>query len=108
MFGNPIGAKGAKKHNASTTAQTGSFLVLQAITTSSYFGANVSSVANGIQHPVSESFTKFTNITWGNAKDSNPLTGNQATDVILRSGERIEGPIYGFTMTTGSCLAYLF
>ena len=38
MFGNPIGAKGARKFNATATAQTGSFLVLQVVPTSSIGG----------------------------------------------------------------------
>ena len=42
----------------------------------------------------------------GSANNSTNL--QSATNVVLMGGERIEGPIYAFTMTTGSCLTYMF
>ena len=116
MYGhNFIGLKGAKKFNASqTTSHTGSFLALQAMVSSSAIqaeGTGEAAAADGVNSHISQSgaYAKFTNITWGNNKDSNPNTKEAITsDIILRAGERIEGPIYAFTMTTGSCIAYLF
>jgi len=116
MYGhNFIGLKGAKKFNASqTTSHTGSFLALQAMVSSSALilgNGGEASPSAGVGSHISQSaaYTKFTNITWGNNKDSNPNTKEAITsDIVLRAGERIEGPIYAFTMTTGSCIAYLF
>tara|TARA_R100001377_G_C3184037_1_gene107802 strand:+ start:818 stop:1153 length:336 start_codon:yes stop_codon:yes gene_type:complete len=111
MFGNPIGAKGAQKHDATATAITGSFLALQVIASSSLLNVPSSPIhaEKGYLFPVSESFAKFSNITWGNAKEASGSTfNNQVTNITLKSGERIEGPIFAFTMTTGSCLTYMF
>jgi hypothetical protein len=118
MFGNPIGAKGAQKHDATAVAQTGSFLAIQVIPTSSIGGFSEINGGKGYITPVSQSFAKFSNITWGNAKEvnegnysgsaNNSTNLQSATNVMVNSGERIEGPIYAFTMTTGSCLTYMF
>ena len=109
MYNPTFTNKGARKYDASAlVAHTGSFLALQVVPTSSIGGFSETNGEKGNIVPVSQSFAKFSNITWGNAKDSNPSTGSQVTNLIVNSGERIEGPIYGFTLATGSCLAYLF
>lgn len=109
MYNPTLTNKGARKYDASAlVAHTGSFLALQVIPSSSIGASSETGNEKGYIFPVSQSFAKFSNITWGNAKDSNPNTSNQATNLVVNSGERIEGPIYGFTLATGSCLAYLF
>ena len=67
MFGNPIGAKGAQKHQASITAKTGSFLVIQAMVSSSAIqaeGTGEAAAADGVNSHISQSgaYAKFTNI----------------------------------------------
>tara|TARA_Y100001963_G_C6772351_1_gene445555 strand:+ start:1189 stop:1548 length:360 start_codon:yes stop_codon:yes gene_type:complete len=119
MFGNPIGAKGAQKHDASATPRTGSFLAIQAIASSSLLNVPNSPIHAGKGYiGATGSFAKFSSITWGNAKEvnegnysgsaNNSTNLQSATNVVLMGGERIEGPIYAFTMTTGSCLTYMF
>lgn len=110
MYNPTFTNKGARKYDASAVAQTGSFLAIQVIASSSLLNVPNSPIhaGKGYLVPASQSFAKFSNITWGNAKDSNPNTSNQVTNLVVNSGERIEGPIYGFTLATGSCLAYLF
>jgi hypothetical protein len=110
MYNPTFTNKGARKYDASATAQTGSFLAIQVIASSSLLNVPNSPIhaGKGYLVPASQSFAKFANVTWGNAKDSSPDTSEQVTNLTVLGGERIEGPIYGFTMTTGSCLAYLF
>lgn len=107
MNGVPYGSQGAQYFESGSIRVTGSFSALQGLV-----DAKASSAAanGGTRQFLTGSFTEFESITWGRADAAGlaDFTSSKVHNVKIGPGDIIYGPIYGFNLLSGSCLAYQY
>jgi len=108
MNGVPYGSQGAQYFESGSIRVTGSFSALQGLIDAK----RPSAVANGEipSQASSGSFTEFESITFGrvDAEGLADFTSSKINNVKIGPGDMIHGPIYGFNLLSGSCLAYQY
>ena len=107
MNGIPYGSQGAQYFESGSIRVTGSFSALQGLVDAK---STPSKVNDAVSSGITGSFTEFESITWGRADAAGlaDFTSSKVHNVKIGPGDIIHGPIYGFNLLSGSCLAYQY
>ena len=108
MNGIPYGSQGAQYFESGSIRVTGSFSALQGLVDAKRPSATTNGLAPSMG--TTGSFTEFESITWGRADAAGlpDFTSSKVHNVKIGPGDIIHGPIYGFNLLSGSCLAYQY